>query len=48
MATVEVEVGVEVISHFQAGLLERSKSSAVEQQFGFERALTGFGPDRTR
>ena len=43
MATVEVEVGVEIMNHFQASYFERSKGSTVGQQFGFERAPTGFG-----
>ena len=31
------------MGHFQAGFFERSKGGAVGQQFGFERAPTGFG-----
>ncbi|OGX90989.1 hypothetical protein BEN49_05775 [Hymenobacter coccineus] len=40
---VEVEVGVEVAGSFQSGPFEAGKRAAVRQQFGFERAPTGFG-----
>jgi hypothetical protein len=43
VATVEVEVGVEVVGHLQAGLFETGKRATVRQQFGFERAPTGLG-----
>ena len=43
VAPVEVEVGVEVVGHFQAGFFERGEGSAVGQQFGFERVPAGFG-----
>ena len=44
MAAVEVEVGVEVVGHFQPGFFEGGERRAVGQQLGFERAPTGFGP----
>ncbi len=42
VVTVEVEVGVEVVGHFQAGFFQRSKGAAAGQQLGFERAPAGF------
>ena len=48
MAPVEIKGVIEVMSHFQAGFFERSKGSAVGQQFGFEGAPTGFGLGHTR
>ena len=48
VAAVEVEVGVKVMGHFQAGFFEGGKSGAVGQQFGFKRAPAGFGLGRTR
>ena len=38
VAPVEVEIGIEVVSHFQAGLFQRGKRAAVGQQLGFEGA----------
>ena len=43
VTTVEVEVGVKVVGHFQAGFFGPGKGGAVGQQLGFERAPAGFG-----
>ena len=38
VAAVEVEVGVEVVGHFQTGFVEGGEGGSLRQQFGFERA----------
>ena len=43
MVPVQIEVGVEVVGHFQAGFFERGKGGTGGQQLGFERAPAGFG-----
>ena len=48
VAALEVEVGVKVVSYFQAGFFEGGKSSAVGQQFGFDGALARLRLGRTR
>ena len=43
VAAVEVEVGVQVVRHFQAGFFEGGERRAGGQQLGFECTPTGFG-----
>ena len=41
MATVEIEIGVEVVGYLQAGLFEVGKRAAIREQFGFTCAPAG-------
>nr|GFC08433.1 hypothetical protein [Tanacetum cinerariifolium] len=43
VAAVQVEVGVEVVGHFQPGFFQAGKRPAVGQQLGFERAPARLG-----
>jgi len=43
VSAVEVEVGIEVVSHFQPGFFQASKGSAVGQQLGFQGAPARLG-----
>lgn len=38
VAAVKLEVGVEVVGHFQAGFFQAGKRAAVGQQLGFQGA----------
>ena len=48
VATLAVEVGVKRVRSLEAGFFKRGKSSAVEQQSGFEGAIARLRLGRTR
>jgi hypothetical protein len=42
LAAVQLKIGIEVVSHFQAGFCQAGKSPAVGQQLGFQGAPAHF------
>lgn len=43
VSAVEIEIGVEIVGHFQPGFLQAGKRAPMGQQLGFEGAPSRFG-----